>query len=312
MANSINKKLRFLFIGWLVAGLAILGLLAGLNANLIWPKDKLSSPAEWLNLPTEISGKVRAIVVPHHLLVKSFMQKFYSQLAANGAEYQRIVIISPNHFNYGLYAVRSVLELKGKSPQGEAFEFNIDQDAVQKLADQGAVRLENRYFEREHGVFVQAGFIKEFWPEAKVVPIIIKNGAALERLNKLIEGLRELDDGKTLFLFSVDFSHYTSEEFAVLNDLRTLNWLSELGSQNWDDQGELDLLVKNGKSFDVKSSDSVAVDSPESLWVMGKMADLGGWEFNLWGRTSSASIADMNDPTQNTSHIFGWMNAGDE
>lgn len=286
------KKFLITVIGWTaLSALVVLGLF-----NLVH--------RDWLK-PGQIGQSVQAVIVPHHLLVEPYMEKFYSQLAVVGPQWKRVVVISPNHFNYGARAVRSVLKLEGVDGHGDKFSINIDQDAVQKLAEIGAVNLEEKYFEREHGVFVQDKFLDKYFPEAKVVPVIIKNGANLESLQRLAEGLKQLDDGRTLFLFSIDFSHYTDEASAVKNDLRTLGWLDAMGGR--DDLTQLDLLRKNAISVDNRSADSVAVDSPECLWVLGELAEKDGWKFHLWARTSSASFAGMKDPTQNTSHIFGWL-----
>lgn len=259
---------------------------------------------DWLK-PGQIGSGVKAVIIPHHLLVEPYMEKFYGQLAGVHPEWKRIVIISPNHFNYGARAVRSALKLEGDDGHGGTFAMAIDQEAVQKLADLGAVNLEDKYYEREHGVFVQDKFLDKYFPEAKVVPVIIKNGANLDSLQRLAHGLIQLDDGQTLFLFSVDFSHYTDEDSSVKNDQRTLGWLESMGGRS--DLEQLTLLRKNAISMDNRSADSVAVDSPESLWILSELAEKDNWKFHLWARTSSASFAGMKDPTQNTSHIFGWL-----
>ncbi len=291
MRNSA-KKFLIVTIGW-----TVLSILVMLGLFSLADKD-------WLK-PGQIGHGVAAVIVPHHLLVEPYMEKFYVQLADVRHDWKRVVIIGPNHFNYGTRAVRSVLELKGVDGHGEKFSINIDQEAVRKLAAVGAVNLEDKYFEREHGIFVQDKFLDKYFPEAKVVPVIIKNGTSLASLQRLVEGLQSLNDGETLFLFSVDFSHYTNEDFAVKNDQRTLGWLAAMGGR--DDAVQFAFLRENAKSFDQVHADSVAVDSPESLWILGKLAEKNHWKFQLWARTSSASMAGMKDPSQNTSHIFGWL-----
>lgn len=291
MRNSA-KKFLIAAIGWTaLSALVVLGLFS------LAHKD-------WLK-PGQIGQGVKAVIVPHHLLVEPYIEKFYAQLVGVRDDWKRVVIISPNHFNYGTRAVRSVLKLEGPDGHGENFSINIDQQAVSKLAAAGAVNLEDKYFEREHGILVQDKFLDKYFPNAKVVPVIIKNGTSLASLQRLAEGLQSLNDGETLFLFSVDFSHYTNEDFAVKNDQRTLGWLAAMSGR--DDAAQLALLRKNAKSLDQVHADSVAVDSPESLWILGKLAEKNIWKFQLWARTSSASMAGMKDPSQNTSHIFGWL-----
>lgn len=248
----------------------------------------------WLNPPSEVAAGVRVAIIPHHLLVKSFMEKFYQQLAAANS-YERIVILAPNHFGYGFNFIQTSDVATGEGLR--KIDVSIDVDTVKELEKSQAARLEPKLFEREHGIHTHYPFIEKYFPGVKVVPIIIKREAPEKDLDSLVEELKKLDNGKTLFLASLDFTHYTGEESAVRNDLKMMKWLGDSGAK--DLQSALDV----GTSFD-QTNDSVAIDSPEVLYVMGRLAE--GMDFSFWARTSSISMIKGLGPLDNTSHIFGY------
>lgn len=268
---------------------------AGNQVELISSGEKVGADYQrWLTPPSEVETNVKIAIIPHHLLVKSFMEKFYKQLADKN-NYQRIVIIAPNHFGYGFNFVQ-VSDTASGEGLGEIV-VPIDVETVRSLDMAGMAKLEPKLFEREHGIYTHYPFIEKYFPKAKVVPIIIKRETSEKDLNGLVEELGKLNDGKTLFLASLDFTHYTGEESAVQNDIKMLEWLGDNGAKN------LESALMAGTSVD-QTNESVAIDSPETLYVIGRLAK--GMQFGFWARTSSLSMIRGLSPLQNTSHIFGY------
>lgn len=133
---------------------------------------------------------------------------------------------------------------------------------------------------------------------------------ALIALGEEINALINAEEGRTLVLASLDFSHYTAEEWAGKNDMRMMKWLDEIG--RWVPSGSVgDLSLEGarevGMSLDTENKDSVAIDSPEGLYLMAWLMNRQGVEWNLWARTSSASLIKGISAVDNTSHIFGFF-----
>lgn len=161
----------------------------------------------------------------------------------------------------------------------------------------------------EHGITVSWALLKEVFPNASLVPITIKPGTSQGELDRLIEGMMELEIENTLVVASIDFSHYVPEEIAVSNDTQTVGWLESLSSTTtepleWYEALQILAYPNNLLLY----PDAVAMDSPESLYVLARLMDASdSTTFILWKRTSSASLTGITDPTQNTSHLFGWF-----
>ncbi len=311
MANQINKSRQWLEKGILVISfsfclLSLTGCLpvstGDRPANDNAGGQKLQE-TNWLNPPEALAGGVRGIILPHHLLVASFMEKFYGQLAAENS-YDRVVILAPNHFGYGYNFVQTTDAVEGGP--------GLDLKWIDTLEESKTARMETADFGKEHGAYVHYPFLRKYFPKALIVPIIIKNDTPCRTLDQLADKLAELRDreeGRTLILASLDFSHYSAEEISAANDRRTIAWL-EKGAAF--EAGNLcQESVEMAVSLDSETPDAVAIDSPGVIYVMQRlMQNSGAANFNLWARTSSASLLDSVRPIDNTSHVFGFYRLG--
>jgi|GEM_PF-1149802 len=322
MANKIDlnldvwKLIRLVF--WTGLIVLILGFLAGCgevsSGGVVAGQPNYN---EWLKPSKPVGEGVKGVILPHHLLVKSYMEKFYQQLAAENS-YERIVIISPNHFNYGFNFIQTTdwVNTEEKTIDYESRQMLKNAPALEGvwitvLEAAKVLKIEPKYFSREHGVFTHYGFIKKYFPEAKILPIIIKRGTsekALVALGEEINALINAEEERTLVLASLDFSHYTAEGWAGKNDMRMVGWLAGIGISGGS-VGNLDLkgAQEVGVSLDTENKDSVAIDSPEGLYLMAWLMNKQGNGWNLWARTSSASLIEGISAADNTSHIFGWF-----
>lgn len=94
-----------------------------------------------------------------------------------------------------------------------------------------------------------------------------------------------------------------------MDDDRTIEWLN-----SWHSRTKADKWIENDfaeikdlavatyqEKSDVPDTDPVAIDSPESLYVMTRIFE----HFEFDKRTSSALILKTTKPEDNTTHIFG-------
>lgn len=219
----------------------------------------------------------KGAIIPHHLLVEEQMEELYTEIASEDIE--KVILISPNHFNYG---------------------FNYIQTTDEDLEN---AEVEPKYFEEEHGISVHEDFISRHFPNAKIVPIIIKNDTPQNRIDDLLEELTAQNLDKTVVIASIDFTHYELEEIAVENDERTMQWLRDWSQHESEDSfNEIkNLAINVGES----SPDAVAMDSPESFYMLTRIMEAqNAKDLTIVQRTSSASITGIKDPSQNTSHLF--------
>jgi AmmeMemoRadiSam system protein B len=238
-------------------------------------------------------------VMPHHLLVKKDIDELYAKLAQTHA-YKRIIIISPNHFNNGYHYIETT-----NAANEKFLGRGIDQPAFTKLIANNVVFDQSKKFYIDHGITNHLSFIGKYFPDAVIVPILIKSGADETRLNILAKTVSEIVDKDTLVLASIDFTHYAPEADAMKNDNRTIQLLKEW-SDNFFPAVTYDQIRAIAGNIDPGVTDAISMDSPESLYVLLRVMELTkNRGFSFVKRTSSAEILGVKDPKLNTSHIFG-------
>ena len=249
--------------------------------------------------PQTVTEKnIEGIILPHHLLVKSQMDEFYKLTAKNRPNIDRIILLAPNHFLYGFHYIQSTNQefTPKNSPK-------LDQDFIENLAKNTPLKTEPKDFEKEHGIMAELSFISKYFPKAKVVPITLKSNIPQDRLDSLIKEINKSDLSNTLIIASIDFTHYETEDISVENDNRTISWLKKWGTK--DQKNIFNAIKKLAKSPAAITRSAVAIDSPESFYIIVKiMEKLQAKNASLWKRTSSASLLGIQDPLQNTSHLF--------
>lgn len=163
-------------------------------------------------------GKVTGITVPHHLLARDLIADMFVRL--QGQTYDRIVVISPDHFWLG-YTTISVADQDFATILGL---LKTDYTVVEKLIDVPEVSTAD-FFYREHGVQAELPFIAYFFPHTPIVAIAVKENARQEELDLLINKLKKVLTKNTLIVQSTDFSHYLPVDVANTKDIETIEVL---------------------------------------------------------------------------------------
>lgn len=149
------------------------------------------------------SGRPVALVVPHAGWAYSggVAAAAYRLLAAGS--FERVVVLAPSHHGaFGGYALddaRAYLTPLGEVP--------VDREAVESLKGSGLARVVAGVTGPEHAVEIELPFLQAALGRFSLVPVLVGRADALEQ-KAFAQRLARLDDGKTLFVFSTDFTHY--------------------------------------------------------------------------------------------------------
>src|SRR5262245_5234656 len=161
--------------------------------------------------------RLTGIGVPHHLLAADLIARGF--WAASGRSYDRIILVSPDHFNRSrrpLATTRQDIE----TPFGIVHN---DEAATGRLLSNGALFDESDLFKQEHGIAAVLPFAKHFFPDARIVPIVVSYGSTRADWDAAVAMLEALVEPGTLIVQSTDYSHYLTQQIAVRRDQETLN-----------------------------------------------------------------------------------------
>jgi len=220
---------------------------------------------------------VRGLVLPHHQIAKELIIDSLEKI--KGQNYSYVVIIGPNHFQP---EVNSIVTAKNVS--GYSFESNVMKLLLERYKD---ILISDDVVKAEHSIMLHLPYIKNYFPEAKIIPLIVSPYSSKNDLYEKILFLASILPPKTLFIASVDFAHNLTFQPALSNN---------------------EVSIKAIESFDfetIKRFNDSYMDSPASILMLLKaMEAVGARSWETWYSSHSALIED--DPTiQGTSYVIG-------
>jgi AmmeMemoRadiSam system protein B len=161
--------------------------------------------------------KITGISVPHHLLAADLIARGF--WAAFGNTYDRIIVISPDHFNRS----RRPLATTQRDIETPFGKTSNDTTATASLLSNQTLFDESDLFKQEHGIAALLPFAKHFFPNALVVPIVVSYGSTRSDWDAAVAMISPLISPRTLVVQSTDYSHYLPHQTAVRRDQETLN-----------------------------------------------------------------------------------------
>lgn len=231
-----------------------------------------------------VDGATSAIVA-HHLLVASDIAEIFEDLSSDDA--RTVILVSPNHFSRGMSRAQ-VSEGSWNTVYGTV---DADNDAIETLlASVPFLQHEEDAFASEHGIYNLTPFVARSFPNAKIIPIVLREELSLEKAWALGTALAEQFPDAVL-IASVDMTHYHDAEYTAANDQRVL-----------------DLIANAGRCNDMPCVDVLDIDSNASLRVLFAWnAERGTTDFRLTHHGSSLAMGAAADWRDNTSHILGYF-----
>lgn len=226
------------------------------------------------------------VIVPHHDVVKKKRMEFFSKIYDDYKNPETIILASTNHFGGGTKSVITtdyVWNLKG----GKEKVFP-DVSIVSSILENSYAENDKNAVRNDHGITNLVGEIHDFFPDAKIVPILFREDFDMSDLYELIDKIEKKCAGHCGLVASVDLSHYQSNGAAEIHDAVTIRSLETL-----DERNALFAEV-----------DSNIVVSFLIRWA--KRHSLS--KFNVFSHTSSDSNGENKSGT--TTHIMGYYEPG--
>lgn len=222
-----------------------------------------------------------AVVINHHLLGGALAARALQRVATDAEV--TLVVVSPNHFWSG---TSSIISATGEyaTPYGS---MQTDKYLVRLLGQASGFSLSTSSIAGDHGITAITPLLKNYFPKAELVPLLLRGDAKENDLNRLNRLLSSYKEKPILLISSVDFSHYMPEGFARIHDIYSKQVLA----------------FKN----DLQDFRKLEVDSPEALFVLQSYCLAKGFSgVEIWERSSSASLSNKYlEPKENTSWSTG-------
>jgi hypothetical protein len=150
-----------------------------------------------------LRGRPIALVVPHAGWRFSGFAAAAAYRNLNPGDFDRVVVVGPSHHvPFSGFAVPTAAAYR--TPAGEV---PLCRKALDRLVDGRIVRVVPEADAREHSIEIELPFLQERLDAFCLVPILAgRTDPAMQK--ELAARLARLRDGRTLFVFSSDFTHY--------------------------------------------------------------------------------------------------------
>lgn len=247
-------------------------------------KDFFDDAFKDADCKTNAEKNIKGLVVPHHLLASKLIACAF--LSVSSKNPKTIVLLSPNHFFAGKGQITSSIS-DWRTPYGT---LESDKNIIKQLQNSQILSIDETPFEKEHGISGIVPFIKNIFPDSKIIPIIIKDNLLEEKSGIFAENLLKILPPDSLIIASLDFSHYLPSNVADFHDAKSISVM---------------------ENFDYDGIKFMDIDSKPATEIFLKYLDLSGAkEFNLIENSNSAKILNDKTISETTSYITGFYSQG--
>ena len=238
---------------------------------------------------TSESKQILAMVVQHHLAAAPLINRNFSVAAdyffQQKKEVKQIVILSPNHF----LVPKKIMTSDGNW-QTKYGEVANDQELTDKLINNNLAQIDYQALAKEHGVFDLLPFVEYYFPETKIIPLVIDENITLAEAEKLAQFLADNLNKDSLVILSADFSHYLPKNVADFHDQASIAGLA---------------------NFDYGFTRQMDIDNPSSLEVLFKyLESRKARRFVLLDNSNSQDLMSEEPLLETTSYVSGYYTLG--
>lgn len=233
----------------------------------------------------KIGEKVNGGIVSHHFFVASEIASFFAKI--KNQEVDTFVILGPNHFEAGNSNV-----LISKYPYNTPWGIlEPDEKIIEELLKEKFIENEEFPFKKEHSISSLVGFIKYFFPDSKIAPIILKKNVSPIEAELLAEKLTNVLGENSVVLSSVDFSHHLNRIAAQFHDEASIS------------------VIEN---FDYERIYNLEIDSPPSIYTLLKYLEKKESQKMIYKNINSAVFSDDLSSEDVTSYLFSHFIKGEQ
>jgi AmmeMemoRadiSam system protein B len=239
---------------------------------------------DFINIPdyelTSDAGTVHGCIVPHHLVAKDLIHEVFQNVSKD--KYKTVVLIGPDHESTDKGKIFTTMS-NWQTPTGI---LETDVELTKELLKYNFIKENDDKLTMEHSTSSIIPFINFYMKDVKVVTLVLTKQVKLSDVETLTDVLYDnIRTDETLFIASVDFSHYLSLEESNKMDLISMESI-----QNKDIQRIMSFTNDN-------------LDSPVSIATMLKMMDKTGTSKKIVLRNSNSELILKKEFDETTSYI---------
>ncbi|MDO8561585.1 MAG: AmmeMemoRadiSam system protein B [bacterium] len=231
-----------------------------------------------------LSPAPRIFIVNQHILAAHVIARQFALSADPGVT--TVILITQNNWNAG-HAPIITSRYGWKTPLGT---IHASSTLADSLIQRNLAYNEEDIFKNEHGITGIVPYVAHSFPNASVVPLVIRDDTPEAIVDALAGELSKLNMSQTVIVGTIDMSHYLPKHIADAHDR---------------------LTVQSIKEFDYETLPRLDIDTVPTLRTIMKVAEsIGQKKFVQTDGINSADIVGNPDLMETTSYISGYFTGG--
>lgn len=219
-------------------------------------------------------------IVNHHLLAPHLIARVLNGMATDDPI--TVVLISPNHFASGEGRFTTT-DHDWQTPYGIV---KADTGAMRELKEKN-LTLDPFPFDREHGISNIVPFIKKTFPQARIVPIMVRESTRPADIEEFSRSLARILPDDAVVIGSFDFSHGQTSVVADEHDVESLTAI---------------------RNLDFEALSDLDIDSRSGLHLLlAYVRERNTSRFTVLEQTNSSKLLKDLARTDTTSYITGFF-----
>ena len=224
-------------------------------------------------------------VTPHHDLALAMIVRFYERIAS--PEARRVWLFSPDHF----HKARNLAAFCAADWALSGGTLEADEEASESRKGLAIAEANARLFASEHGITLHIPLVARYFPNAKVVPMVLNRNISDVGILILRDKIRSLLRSDDVIILSMDLSHYKTPEGMASEDVKTLDVLENLRFTRADG---IDADARRAASLvlrlfkDLGAARGTVLEHTDSSAILGRRVESG---------TSYATIVYVSEKT---------------
>ena len=174
-------------------------------------------------------AKPRSVMIPHHDITTAQQNSMYKAIAQK-LQPSVIVVIGPDHYEKGKACITIPTDdISYCTPQGK---LELAKDLLHKLCQSelsNCISVQSDLWQQEHAIYAHTPFLGKYFPQAALLPIVLKplaSDSEFESIKVLARVLSDILPEDALIVASVDCSHYQIPRMTALHDSVTKNTIA--------------------------------------------------------------------------------------
>ena len=244
--------------------------------------NKLLSARDKIFVPPPIAEpSIMGAFVPHHDVARSVITQTIDKIREE-RQPNIIVLVGPDHFDRSNAMITT-------TKADEVFGIPIETHIAKVLIASGA-KDDRAVIAAEHSIGVPLAVIAEKFPRVRTVPILLSTKMPRAEVEALARRLDEASPRSTVFIASVDFSHFLTPSATDFHDTQSIGALM---------------------TFDSSALSRSEVDSWQSLYLVRQIAYLrGASAFELLTHKNTSTLT-QNFYEENTGYVGALLRKGE-